>query len=73
MTLPWVNGSVEVFGKDLLWTFRLISSETQVTVDEWDAVLLLTEYAINHRAKDILVAAVPWKWFTAYRRQPGVT
>ena len=44
---PWENGSVEVVGKDLLFTCRDLCSELQVAVDEWDAVLPLAEYAIN--------------------------
>ena len=51
---PWANGSVEVVGKDLLWTCRSLCSELQVAVDEWDAVLPLAEYAINHRRRAIL-------------------
>ena len=51
---PWANGSVEVVGKDLLFTCRALCSELQVAVDEWDAVLPLAEYAINHRTRDIL-------------------
>ena len=51
---PWANGSVEVVGKDLLWTCRALCSELQVAVDEWDLVLPLAEYAINHRRRDIL-------------------
>ena len=51
---PWANGSVEVVGKDLLFTCRSLCSELQVAVDEWDAVLPLAEYAINHRTRDIL-------------------
>ena len=51
---PWANGSVEVVGKDLLWTLRALCSEFQASIDEWDLVLPLAEYAINHRRRDIL-------------------
>ena len=51
---PWANGSVEVVGKDLLWTCRSLCSELQIAVDEWDLVLPLAEYSINHRRRDIL-------------------
>ena len=48
-------------------------------MDEWDAVLPLAKYTINHRTRDILggrnavevmTARAPR---TAYRRRPGVT
>ena len=51
---PWANGSVEVVGKDLLWTLRALCSEFQTSIDEWDLVLPLAEYAINHRRRAIL-------------------
>ena len=51
---PWANGSVEVVGKDLCWTLRALCSEFQASVDEWDLVLPLAEYAINHRRRPIL-------------------
>ena len=51
---PWANGSVEVVGKDLLWTCRALCSELEIAVDEWDLVMPLAEYAINHRRRDIL-------------------
>ena len=31
---PWANGSVEVVGKDLVYTTRALLSELQFTVDE---------------------------------------
>ena len=48
------HGSVEVVGKDLCWTLRALCSEFQASVDEWDLVLPLAEYAINHRCRQIL-------------------
>ena len=45
---------MEVVGKDLLWTCRALCSELQIAVDEWDLVMPLAEYAINHRRRDIL-------------------
>ena len=51
---PWANGSVEVVGKDLCWTLRAMCSEFETSVDEWDLVLPLAEYAINHRRREIL-------------------
>ena len=51
---PWANGSVEVVGKDLLWTLRALCSEFNVSIDEWDLVIPVSEYAINHRPRRIL-------------------
>lgn len=45
---------MEVVGKDLCWTLRAMCSEFETSVDEWDLVLPLAEYAINHRRRDIL-------------------
>ena len=36
---PWANGSVEVVGKDLLWTTRSLTSEFRASVEEWDLLL----------------------------------
>ena len=51
---PWSNGSVEVVGKDLLWTLRALCSEFEANVDEWDLLLPLAEFAINHRRRPLL-------------------
>ena len=40
-------------GKDLLWTCKALLSEFQCAVDEWDLVLGLIEYIINHRPRDV--------------------
>ena len=51
---PWANGSVEVVGKDLLWTCRSLTSEFRASVDEWDLVLPVVELVINARKRDVL-------------------
>ena len=51
---PWANGSVEVVGKDLLWTMRALCSEFRTGLDEWDLLLPLVEMVINHRDRDVL-------------------
>ena len=56
---PWANGSVEVVGKDLLWTLRALLSELEASIDEWDLVLPLVEYAVNHRRRAILGGRSP--------------
>ena len=32
---PWTNGSVEIVGKNLLWTYRTLLSELKYSADEW--------------------------------------
>ena len=51
---PWANGSVEVVGKDLLWTLRATCSELRFAADEWDLVSTLVAYVINHRPRPVL-------------------
>lgn len=51
---PWANGSVEVVGKDLLWTCRTLLSELKFSADEWDLCLALIEYSIMHRKRTVL-------------------
>ena len=48
---PWANGSVEVVGKDLVWTMRGLVSEFKKSTDEWDVVLPVATYSINHRPR----------------------
>ena len=51
---PWANGSVEIVGRDLLWTLRAVTSEFRTGLDEWDLVLPLVEFTINHRERGVL-------------------
>ena len=51
---PWANGSIEVVGKDLVWTCRTLLSELKYSWDEWDCVLDLIEYTIMHRQRTVL-------------------
>lgn len=46
---PWANGSVEVVGRDLLWTLRALSSEFRTGLDEWDLILPMVEFVGNNR------------------------
>ena len=50
---PWANGSVEVGGKDLLWTLCNTCSEMRLVADEWDLVLSLIAYCITHRPRPV--------------------
>ena len=51
---PWANGSVEVVGKDLVWTVRTLLSELKFGIDEWDLILPLIEFSIMHRRRKTL-------------------
>ena len=51
---PWSNGSVEVCGRDLVWTLRVLTSEFRVMIDEWDLILPLVEFTTNHRERPVL-------------------
>jgi len=51
---PWANGSVEVVGKDLLWTLRGICREMRLAVDECDLIATLLAYVVNHRYRQVL-------------------
>ena len=51
---PWANGSVEVVGKDLVWTLRATCSELRFAADEWDLVTTLLAHVINHRPRQVL-------------------
>ena len=51
---PWANGSVEIMGRDLLWTLRALTSEFRLSIDEWDLVLPLVEFTLNAKWRDVL-------------------
>ena len=51
---PWANGAIEVVGKDLIHTMKNLLSEYQASIDEWDLLLPVVTYAINHRPRKIL-------------------
>ena len=51
---PWANGSVEIVGKDLIYSCRALCSEFRVAVDEWDLVLPMIEVVTNHRYRVVL-------------------
>ena len=51
---PWSNGSVEIVGKDLVWTARALTSEFRASLDEWDLVLPAIEFCSNNRHRDVL-------------------
>ena len=56
ITLPyrlWTNGSVEVIGRDLVWTLHCLVSEFRKAADEWDVVMLVANYAINRRKSQV--------------------
>ena len=43
----------------MLWTIRALISEFQCAVDEWDLVLPLAEFDINHRPREALGGRCP--------------
>ena len=51
---PWANGSVEIVGRDLLWTLRALTSEFRTSLDEWDLMTPMLEFVINHRIREVL-------------------
>ena len=51
---PWTNDSVKAVGKGLSWTHRGMVSEFRKAADEWDVVLPVINYVINHRNCQVL-------------------
>ena len=51
---PRANGSVEVVGRDLLWTLRALTSEFRISLDKWDLVLPLVQLLVNYHDKVVL-------------------
>lgn len=45
---PWSNGAVERLGKELMRTFRSITSELQLRPDEWPDLLPLVQSVLNN-------------------------
>ena len=56
---PWANGSVEIVGKELLWTTRAVVSELGYSATDWTLVLPLIMFIINHRERDVLDGHTP--------------
>ena len=48
---PWANGAIEIVGKELLWTTRAIISELGYSATDWNLVLPLINYVLNHRGR----------------------
>ena len=56
---PWANGSVEIVGKELLWTMRAVVSELGFSATDWVSLLPLVQFIINHRERDVLKGRTP--------------
>ena len=56
---PWANGSVEIVGKELLWTTRAVISELGYSATDWGLVLPLINYVLNSRERDVLNGHCP--------------
>ena len=56
---PWANGSVEVTGRELVWTCKTTLSELRYSADEWDCILELLEFTLNHRGRAVLGGKSP--------------
>ena len=55
----WANGAIEVVNQDFVYTIRAILSEFEMPIDEWDEVVPLIQYVINHRPRDRLGGRSP--------------
>ena len=53
---PWANGSVEIVGRELLWTTRALLSELGYSVTVTDRVLILplVQAVVNYREREVL-------------------
>ena len=56
---PWANGSIEIVGKELLWTTRAVLSELGYSATDWTLVLPLINYVLNHREREVLGRRTP--------------
>ena len=51
---PWKNGSIESFGRELLWTMRAIISEVGFSATDWVLLLSLVQCVFNLREREVL-------------------
>ena len=56
---PWANGAVERANRELLWVLRALCSEWRMNPDDWDYLLPVVEYALNHRNLPSLAGKTP--------------
>lgn len=68
---PWANGSVEIVGKELLWTSRAVISELGYSATDWTLVLPLILFILNHRLREVLNGRSPIEVMTGRKpKQP---
>ena len=56
---PWANGSIEIVGRELLWTMRAMISELGFSATDWVLLLYLVQYVVNLRERDVLGGRCP--------------
>ena len=56
---PWANGSIEIVGKELLWTMRALLSELGYSATDWVLILPLVQCVVNYRDREVLGGRCP--------------
>ena len=61
---PWVNGTVEVVNSRVLRTLQALLAEQQMQPHEWEQLLPVVQYSINHSPMERLAGYTPAQLFT---------
>ena len=69
---PWANGSIEVVGRALLCSIRVLLSEKKLGLEKWEDVLSLINFGLSHMHHSVLGGRTPLKVMTCRKPKSAV-
>ncbi len=69
---PWSNGAIERVGRELLWTLRSLIDEMGLEVTDWDLLVPLVQFVLNHRSLSCLNGRSPIEVMTGRKPRTAV-
>ena len=69
---PWANGSIEVVGRALLRSIRVLLSEKKLGLEKWEDVLPLINFGLSHMNRPVLGGRTPLEVMTGRKPKSAV-
>ena len=69
---PWANGSIEVVGRALLRSIRVLLSEKKLGLEKWEDVLPLINFGLTHMNRAVLGGRTPLEVMTGRKPKSAV-
>ena len=69
---PWANGSIEVVGRALLRSLRVLLSEKKLGLEKWEDLLELVNYGLTHMCRGVLGGRTPLEVMTGRKSKSAV-